>query len=259
MSFIDHPLNYPSQVSILGVQVSAVSIPACLALMEDWIHNHSPHYICVTPAHSIMDCLSDARLCAIYNHSSLTTPDGMSLVWLLQAYGHKHVQRVYGPDLMLATCQYGVSRGWRHYFYGGAPGVSDRLAKALCARFTGLKVVGVESPPFRPLTLQEDQIIIEKMRTSGADIIWVGLGAPRQEFWMAEHVERIGRSILVGVGAAFDFLSGEKPQAPRWMQRAGFEWLFRFAHEPYRLWPRYRQYPRFAFLAITELINRKLC
>jgi N-acetylglucosaminyldiphosphoundecaprenol N-acetyl-beta-D-mannosaminyltransferase len=244
--------------SILNVLISVINISQTLRSLEENVNLKKASYICVTPAHSIMDCQADPNLRDIYNRSSLTTPDGMSLVWLLRAYGHKHVERVYGPDLMLAACQYGLSRGWRHYFYGGAEGIPERLAEVLCVRFPGLQVAGLESPPFRPLTPAEDEAAVERMLASRADIIWVGLGAPRQEFWMAEHVERLGRPVLIGVGAAFDFLSGAKPQAPRWVQRSGLEWLYRFLHEPRRLWPRYSQYPRFAWLALSELVRRKI-
>jgi N-acetylglucosaminyldiphosphoundecaprenol N-acetyl-beta-D-mannosaminyltransferase len=249
--------SLPARCTILGTHISAIHMDMALKTLDSWIIDRTPQYVCVSSSHPVLEAYDNPDLQTVLNNSGLTTPDGMPLVWLLRAYGHKHVKRVYGPDLMLAACQYGLSRRWRHYFYGGAAGIPERLAEVLCARFPGLQVVGLESPPFRPLTPAEDEAAMQRMLASGADIIWVGLGAPRQEFWMAGHVERLARPVLVGVGAAFDFLSGAKPQAPRFIQRSGLEWLYRFFHEPRRLWPRYRQYPRFAWLALSELIRRK--
>jgi N-acetylglucosaminyldiphosphoundecaprenol N-acetyl-beta-D-mannosaminyltransferase len=157
---------------------------------------------------------------------------------------------------MLALSQHGVTRGYRHYFYGGAPGIAERLSARLQERFPGLQVVGTYCPPFRPLTQDEDWQVIETIRAAQPDIVWVGISSPKQEYWMRDHVERLGVPALIGVGAAFDFHSGAKRQAPRWIQRSGFEWLFRLANEPLRLWPRYRQYPRFVWLVLRQLLHR---
>ena len=240
---------------ILGVAVSALDLDAAVAQIDGWIQARDPHYVCVTPAHGVMDARVDPELLQIFNNSGMTTPDGMSIVWMLRALGHRNVSRVYGPDLMLAGCRAGVERGWRHFLYGGREGVAEDLAKALRLRFPGIDIVGTYTPPFRPLTLAEDEEVIRIIRRSGADIVWVGISTPKQERWMYEHVGRVRAPVLVGVGAAFDFLSGRKAQAPRWIQRSGFEWLYRFAHEPKRLWPRYRQYPVFATLAAWQLIQ----
>ncbi len=182
----------------------------------------------------------------------------MPIVWLLRARGFQHVERVYGPDLMQAVCANGLERGYRHYFYGGAEGIPERLAQRLQEQFPGLCVAGTYSPPFRALTPEEDQAVIRRIQAARPDIVWVGISSPKQEAWMYNHVERLGVPALIGVGAAFDFLSGAKRQAPRWIQRSGFEWLFRLACEPRRLWKRYLQYPRFAVLAIIDLVRFKL-
>jgi N-acetylglucosaminyldiphosphoundecaprenol N-acetyl-beta-D-mannosaminyltransferase len=241
--------------NILGVGVSAINMQQALQTVAEWVQNHSPHYICVTPAHAIMDVYQDAELRQIYNQSGLTTPDGMAIVWMLKWYGHAHVSRVYGPDLLLAVCAESLENGYHHYFYGAAPGVAQKLAETLQARYPGLQVVGVESPPYRPLTAEEDAQVVERIRQAKPDFLWVGIGSPRQERWMHEHLVKLDVPVLVGVGAAFDFLSGNKPQAPRWMQRSGLEWLFRLFSEPRRLWRRYLRYPRFVILAVLQRLG----
>lgn len=249
------PDAYP-RGSILGVKVSAINMEMALGQMALWILSRQKGYVCVTPAHAIMDCYDQPELRRIYNHSGLTTPDGMAVVWLLRWLGHQQVERVYGPDLLLAACEHFVESGVRHYFYGAEPGVAERLAARLKEQIPGLVVAGIESPPFRALTAEEDDAVAERIRAASPDIVWVGIGSPRQEMWMAEHLDRLDVPVLVGVGAAFDFLSGNKPQAPRWMQRSGLEWLFRLASEPVRLWRRYvLGYPLFVVLVTLQMLG----
>jgi N-acetylglucosaminyldiphosphoundecaprenol N-acetyl-beta-D-mannosaminyltransferase len=182
----------------------------------------------------------------------MTTPDGMAIVWLLKLKGQRHVSRVYGPDLMLTVCEQSVRSGLKHFLYGGAPQVAEKLAHKLQTHFPGLQIAGIYCPPFRPLTSEEDQAVIQQINDSQADIVWVGISTPRQERWMAEHIGHLTTPVLIGVGAAFDFISGNKRQAPYWMQRSGLEWLFRLATEPRRLWRRYAQYPLFAMLVLAQ-------
>ncbi|NOZ79072.1 MAG: WecB/TagA/CpsF family glycosyltransferase [Acidobacteria bacterium] len=241
--------------NILGVSVSALDLGTAVRQIGKWIQARDPNYVCVTPAHGVMDARLDPELLEIFNSSGMTTPDGMSIVWILRLLGNRNVSRVYGPDLMIATCEAGVERGWKHFLYGGGEGVADELAHALKRRVPGVIIAGTYTPPFRALTPEEDEEAIRAIGRSGADIVWVGISTPKQERWMAAHVGRVGAPVLIGVGAAFDFLSGRKPQAPRWIQRSGFEWLFRFANEPRRLWPRYRRYPVFALLAGRQLAH----
>ncbi len=229
----------PVRVNILGVGVSAINIPMALEIIGGWIARREPHYVCVTGVHGVMESQRDESLRHIHNRAGLVTPDGMPLVWLCRLWGVHYVGRVYGPDLMLALCERSVAAGWRHFFYGGAEGVPERLALVLQSRFPGLQVVGHYSPPFRPLTAEEDEQVVRMINDAAPDIVWVGLSTPKQERWMAEHVGRLTAPVLIGVGAAFDFLSGRKRQAPRWMQHAGLEWLFRLLSEPRRLWRRY--------------------
>lgn len=241
--------------NILGVNVCAIDMGLALQAVKRWIDDSNPHYVCVTPAHSIMDAYYDEDFRRILNGSGLTTPDGMSVVWLLRLLGHKNVDRVYGPDLMLETCRFGLAHNWRHYFYGGEEGVAESLASRLTEKFDGLQIAGTHSPPFRELTDAEDQGIVETINSTNPDIVWVGLSSPKQERWMAEHLGKVEAPVMIGVGAAFDFLSGNKLQAPRWIQRSGLEWLFRLATEPKRLWPRYRQYPLFMWLVLLQMLN----
>jgi N-acetylglucosaminyldiphosphoundecaprenol N-acetyl-beta-D-mannosaminyltransferase len=205
-----------------------------------------------------MECHDHPQLMTIYNKSGLTTPDGMAVVWILKLKGYKQVARVYGPDLLLAACEAGLQPGWRHYFYGGSPEASKKLVETLTARFPGLVVAGTETPPFRPPTEKEDLETIRRIRAAKPDVVWVGLGCPRQERWMAGHLTKLGVPVLVGVGAAFDFISGTKRQAPRWVQRSGMEWFHRLLSEPKRLWKRYvLGYPRFVVLVAIELMFKK--
>jgi N-acetylglucosaminyldiphosphoundecaprenol N-acetyl-beta-D-mannosaminyltransferase len=180
----------------------------------------------------------------------------MPLVWLSRLQGFHHVERVYGPDLMLALCERLAAKGYRHFFYGGAEGVPEQLASVLQKRFPGLQVAGTFSPPFRSLTADEDDRIVQMINAAAPDIVWVGLSTPKQERWMAGHRERLTAPVLIGVGAAFDFLTGRKPQAPRWMQRAGLEWLFRLLTEPRRLWRRYLiNNPLFVALVVLQALG----
>ncbi len=246
----------PPRVNILGVGVSAINMDIALNLIDLWIARREPHYVCVTPVHSIMECQRDPELRRIYNNSGMTTPDGMPLVWLSRLFGYYYVDRVYGPDLMLALCERSVTKGYRHFFYGGAEGVPDQLAANLQRRFPGLIITATYSPPFRALTPEEDEQIVNMINDANPDIVWVGLGSPKQERWMAAHIGRIKAPVLIGVGAAFDFLSGRKRQAPRWMQRAGLEWLFRLLSEPRRLWRRYLiNNPIFIALVLLQIMG----
>ena len=241
------------RANILGVGVSALNMAMALEIIEGWIERREPHYVCVTGVHGVMESQRDEELRRIHNRAGLVTPDGMPLVWLSRLQSFHHVERVYGPDLMLALCERSVAKGYRHFFYGGAEGVPEQLASVLQKRFPGLQVAGTFSPPFRPLTADEDDRIVQMINAAAPDIVWVGLSTPKQERWMAGHRERLTAPVLIGVGAAFDFLTGRKPQAPRWMQRAGLEWLFRLLTEPRRLWRRYLYHnPRFVLLVLLQ-------
>ena len=248
----------PLTVNVLGVGVSAINMAMAVAAIDGWIARREHHYVTITGVHGIIECQDDAELRAIHNRAGLVTPDGMPLVWLSWLNGRADVDRVYGPDLMLALCERSCERGYRHFFYGGNDGVAERLRDRLVARYPSLNVVGIHTPPFRPLTPEEDEAVIARINDSGADLVWVGLSTPKQERWMAAHLGRLHAAAMIGVGAAFDFHAGLKPQAPRWMQRAGLEWLFRTVCEPRRLGARYlKNNPRFLALIALQLLGLK--
>jgi len=179
--------------------------------------------------------------------AAVTVPDGVPRVWALRALGHRDASRVYGPDLMAAYCARAARTGTPMYLYGGrSEEAREQLERALCERFAGLRIAGGWSPPFRELSEVERDEVAARINSSGAEVVWVGTGQPKQEKWMAEMRDRLDAPVLVGVGAAFDFHAGLVPQAPDWMQRSGLEWLFRLGREPRRLWRRYLRYnPRF--------------
>ena len=246
------------RVNILGVGVSAINMSQALKTLDAWIAGRELHYVCVTGVHGVMECQRDEHLRQIHNTAGLVTPDGMPLVWLLRVHGRRHVTRVYGPDLMLALCQHSVAPGYRHYLYGGSEDVVKLLKARLEQYYPGLQVVGAFAPPFRPLTAEEDEQVVRMINEANPDIVWVGLSTPKQERWMAGHRDRLAAPVLLGVGAAFDFHAGVKRQAPRWMQRSGFEWLFRLATEPRRLWRRYlTNNPLFVGLVLAQALGLK--
>jgi len=243
------------RVGILGLEIDAINMEETLALFDGWISRREHQYVCVAAAHTVMSCYHDPELMDIFNASSLTVPDGMSIVWLLKLYGNLNVSRVYGPDLMLSVAERSLQYGWRHFLYGGEEGVPEALKEALEVKYPGIQIVGTYSPPFRTLTQQEDAAITEQINILQPDIVWVGVGTSKQEKWISRHLGRINAHVMIGIGAAFDFVSGRKPQAPRWMQRVGLEWIFRFFTEPVRLFPRYAEYPMFMVLALAELLG----
>lgn len=245
------------RLDILGVQVSAIAMPDALATLDSQIAAGTGGVVCCAPAHLIIDAGEQPAVRDALNAADLVTPDGMAVVWLLKLRGTKGVERVYGPDLLQAACRYGLERGWSHYFYGGAPEVTAGLVRRLQSANPGLRVAGVDCPPFRTLSDDEQNTALERIRASGAHIVWVGLGSPRQELWMHAHRAALPGKTLVGVGAAFDFLSGSKAQAPRWVQRSGLEWLFRLVNEPGRLWRRYIRYPRFIWQALRQTLRQR--
>ena len=228
-----------TRVNILGVGISAVNLPQAVEEIDRWIASRAAQYVNVCAVQTVMACQRDARLRRIVNASGLATPDGMPLVWLSRMLGHRQVSRVYGPDLMLTVCERSQSTGSRHFFYGGAPGVADLLVRNLTTRYPGLVVSGTHAPPYRPADTAEDREVLAKINAAAPDIVWVGLGTPKQDYWVARHRPLLDAPVLIAVGAAFDFHAGLLPQAPRWIQRNGLEWLFRLVHEPRRLAFRY--------------------
>ena len=242
-----------ARYEVLGIRVDAVNLAATVERIERWIADAERHYVCHLTVHGVMEALHDPSLGRIYAGSGLTVPDGMPLVWLGRRRAHSGVGRVYGPDLMLALSRTAARAGYACYYYGGATGIADTLAAEMKDRFPGLRTVGAYSPPFRDLHPTEIDAVTARINEARPDIVWVGLGCPKQERWMAAFRPRLRAPVLIGVGAAFDFHVGLIPQAPSWMQRAGLEWLFRLGQEPRRLWYRYLIYnPLFLFHLALE-------
>jgi N-acetylglucosaminyldiphosphoundecaprenol N-acetyl-beta-D-mannosaminyltransferase len=247
-----------SRINVLGVGISAINLEQAVQEIECWIADGTRKYVNVCTVHTVMECQNDTRLRTIVNQSGLSTPDGMPLVWLSRLQGFRETGRVYGPDLMLALCERSQLTGHRHFFYGGAPGVADLLARKLRARFPGLSVVGIYSPPMHQTDTQEETDVLDLINRSSADILWVGLGTPKQDYWVSRHRPMLSASALIAVGAAFDFHAGLLRQAPRWMQRIGLEWVFRLAQEPRRLAYRYLVYnPLFVVLVLLQLLKAR--
>jgi N-acetylglucosaminyldiphosphoundecaprenol N-acetyl-beta-D-mannosaminyltransferase len=230
------------RINVLGVGISAVNLQQAVVGIDGWIRTGARHYVNVCNVHTVMECQRSAALRTVVNESGLSTPDGMPLVWLNHWYGHRTAGRVYGPDLMLALCDRSQTTGHRHFFYGGAPGVADLLVARLKHRFPALNVAGHHAPPFRPANAPEEPAVLDAINASQPDIVWVGLGTPKQDYWIARHRAELNAPVLVAIGAAFDFHAGLLPQAPGWMQRTGLEWLFRLTQEPRRLAYRYLVY-----------------
>ncbi len=223
---------------VLGVRVDAVQIPEVVSRIIGWIEARgNGNYVAVTGMHGVVEAQQNQQFKAILNQASLVVADGMPLVLLGRRKGFKLRRRVYGPELLETFCQQ-TGDQYCHFFYGGAPGVAERLGEVLKHRF-GIRVGGAYSPPFRPLNASERRRLVELVESARPDILWVGLSTPKQESWMAEYRDLLRVPVMIGVGAAFDFLTGRTDQAPRWMREHGLEWLFRLAAEPKRLWRRY--------------------
>jgi len=245
------------KINILGVGISEIDMKSALSQMENLILEKKRGYICVCPNHTIMESQKDPKLRDIVNSADMATPDGMSIVLATKLLGHRKVNQVTGTDLMLAFSELSSKKGYTHFYYGGANGVPERLAEKMLKRFQNLKIVGTYSPPFRELTEEEDKAIIEMINNAKPDVVWVGLGMPKQELWIGKHFGLINAPIMIGVGAAFDFISGRKKRAPKWMQRMGLEWLYRLIQEPKRLWRRNLYHPIFFFKLFLQISGLK--
>jgi exopolysaccharide biosynthesis WecB/TagA/CpsF family protein len=246
------------RVNVLGVGISAINMDIALKVITDAIRRREKGYICVSDVRSVMEAYDNEYVRRVLNEAMLCTPDGMPLVWLSHVAGRRHVRRVYGPDLMLALCELSCREGFRHFFYGGSGGTAAQLAAVLQKRFPGLQVTGWYEPPFRPLQPDEEQQLVDMVREQQPDIFWVGLSTPKQDKFMAEYLAKLDVTVMVGVGAAFDFHTGRVKQAPRWMQQWGLEWVFRLYQEPRRLWRRYlRNNPRFLAQIVLQQFGLK--
>lgn len=244
---------------VLGVKISAVDLAKAEDVVAGMVTHREKGYVCVAPVATVMDCQDDPAYLRIINAADMVTPDGVPIAWLGRRAGHRAVARTYGPDLMERLCDHGRAAGWKHFFYGATPAICDKLEACLKARFPGLNVVGKVSPPYMPKAGRVTPDEAARINAAGADIIWVGLGAPKQDFWCALNRPALEAPVMIGIGAAFDFLSGMKLQAPRWVQCSGMEWLFRLCCEPGRLWRRYLiGNARFIGLLSKEMIRKSV-
>lgn len=242
-------------LDVLGVRVSPAQYDEVVLQILEWSKANQSRYVCAANVHSLMEAHDAADFREVLNAADLVVPDGMPLVWILRMHGQPHQQRVYGPALMQQTLRAAAGDRIPVGLYGSAPAVLDLLTERMVDQQPGVDVVFRESPPFRELSPEEDEEVCRRIDRSGTRILFVGLGCPKQERWMHAHRGRIA-AVMLGVGAAFDFLAGTKRQAPRWMQLTGLEWLFRLLEEPRRLWKRYLyQNPRFVALAVGELLQ----
>ena len=225
--------------------------------IERWRENGERYYVTITNPHSVMLCRDDEQMQKATRSAALTLPDGIGIILAAKILGYSHSGRVTGPDLMLKCCDKGRERNYRHFFYGGAESVADKLAEKLSKKYHGLKVVGTYCPPFRKLTKDEDKHVVDMINVARPDILWVGLGAPKQEKWMFDHLGKIKATAMIGVGAAFDFHSGNVKRAPVWMQTCHIEWVYRFALDPRRMWQRYLvNSPIFLAKVVAQRIKR---
>jgi N-acetylglucosaminyldiphosphoundecaprenol N-acetyl-beta-D-mannosaminyltransferase len=243
----DGPPRTPGTAEVLGIPLALVDYESTLDWIDEMADADGRGYICVANVHTVMEAQDDPVLRAAVLESDMTVPDGQPLVWAMNKLGHHLDGRVYGPTLMWKWCERAARTGRRAYLYGGKnQGALIQLAQNLRRDHPGLRIVGGYAPPFRPLDDEEQDAIAREINASGADVVWVGIGVPKQEKWMAEMRDRLTPPVLVGVGAAFDFHAGLQPQAPQVVQELGLEWAYRLGHEPRRLWKRYARYnPRF--------------
>ena len=247
-----------NRVNVLGVGISVLNLRTALEAVAAAVRERHKGYVCVTGVHGVMEAQNDPAFRKILNEAFLCTPDGMPMVWMGKWNGHSEMRRVYGPDLMLDVCAWSEKNPCRHFFCGGAPGVAEMLAVKLKARFPKMKIVGTFMPPFRPLNAGEEKQFVETIRAAKPDILWVGLSTPKQEKFMAEFLPKLDATLMIGVGAAFDFHSGRARQAPRWMQHSGLEWFYRLCQEPRRLAKRYfKNNPLFALKILGQLCGLK--
>jgi N-acetylglucosaminyldiphosphoundecaprenol N-acetyl-beta-D-mannosaminyltransferase len=252
-------IELPPTVDVVGVPVALTDYAHTLDWIDAMIARRQQGYVCVCNVHTLMASAEDPALRRTLLDSSLNVPDGQPLVWAINALGHSLPSRVYGPELMSRACARASAAKTRFYLYGGRnDGALEQLTLNLRRRYPGVRIVGGYSPPHRPLTPQERVEVVQDINRSGADVVWVGIGVPKQEKWMASMRAELEAPVLVGVGAAFDFHAGLVPQAPSWLQDAGLEWAYRLVQEPRRLWRRYLRYnPRFLSAFARQLLAHR--
>jgi N-acetylglucosaminyldiphosphoundecaprenol N-acetyl-beta-D-mannosaminyltransferase len=227
------------RANVLGVGIHAIDLPQAVRTIEAAVAQRHKGYVCVASVHGVMEAQRNPQFHQIMSRALLVTPDGMPTVWVGKLQGHQLMQRVFGPDLMLEVCRSSAGRGITHFLYGGQPGVAQQLRVTLEQRCPGIRLVGQFTPPFRPLSCDEERELLRMIGETRPDIMWVGLSTPKQEQFMANYIDRLECQVMVGVGAAFDFLTGRIADSPAWIKQFGLQWLHRLYQEPGRLWKRY--------------------
>lgn len=251
-------MTFPDKASVVGIPISVTSYDDVLDVLSNRPQDRAT-IVAVCNVHSVMSARRDAALAQAIGSAEIATPDGVPIVWALRSLVRSDQERVYGPELMRRAMVETDRLGWAHYLYGSTPETLQQLQTAIAEIAPDANIVGSFSPPFRPMDETETRESLEAIRASGADVVWVGLGMPKQELWMDGIRAELPGVALLGVGAAFDFLAGTKKQAPAWMQKAGMEWLFRLIQEPRRLWRRYVwNNPAYAFLLLMQIVRSKL-
>jgi len=227
-----------NKIDILGVRVDALNLDLACQKIGQWVGSRENVYVCVAPVSTLVDCQEDEQYRAVVNSAAMVTPDGMPVVWMVKLKGAKEVKRVYGPDLMKRLCIDEKGK-YKHFFYGATENTLNLLEQKLRESNLDIRIAGKIAPAFQQKAELEKKEVIDMINNADPDILWVGLGSPKQDFWMALNRGKLNVPVIIGIGAAFDFLAGVKPQAPKWMQGCGLEWLFRLICEPKRLWKRY--------------------
>jgi N-acetylglucosaminyldiphosphoundecaprenol N-acetyl-beta-D-mannosaminyltransferase len=251
MSLLDH-----SHVNVLGVKVSAIDMHSAIDLLERALVTGNRGYICFTGVHGVMEAQRDPVLSHILNNALINAPDGMPMSWVGHLDGYSEMDRVFGPEFMEAVCSLSERCEYRHFLYGGKPGVAEELKRTLQLRFPKLKIVGIYTPPFRELNQEEEIDLINRLAETRPDIMWVGLGTPKQERFMAKYIHKLEVPVLAGVGAAFDYHTGRIRDCAPWIKRAGLQWLHRLFQDPARLWRRYLiNNPAFIYSIALQLLG----
>ena len=242
------------RANVLGVGVHAIDMQQAVGEIEGAIAERRRGYVCVTGVHGVMEAQRDRSLIPVFADALLVVPDGMPTVWMGRFQGLRKMERVFGPDLMIEVAWRSQAKRYSHFFYGGAPGVAEQLRAVLQRRCPSMRIVGTYTPPFRKLTDAEELDLLRAVDRAKPDIVWVGLSTPKQERFMAEYLPRLNTTLMIGVGAAFDFHTGRIKDSSRWLKRAGLQWLHRLIQEPPRLWKRYLvNNPQFIFQAGLQL------
>ncbi|TKJ38111.1 MAG: glycosyltransferase [Planctomycetes bacterium B3_Pla] len=251
-----------TRIHIGGAPVDSISLSSLLPYLDGLVEDGNPHYVCFCEAHLSVRATFEKEIRYVLEEASLVLPDGVSMTLGARLLGKKFPERLPGPLVMLEYCRHGINKDLKHFFYGGSDGVVEQLATKLRQRVRGIRIVGTFSPPFRSLTQEEERTVKNHIEQSKADVLWVGLGAPKQERWMAEHVGKINVPLMLGVGAAFDFHSGNRRWAPNWIRKAGGEWIYRMFTGGRRVFCRNAKYESLFTLiifkqALLNLLSRR--